>query len=1049
MKQTTFAFLLLMLASLTSAAQAVKITGKVTGEDGEPLAGVSVVIKGTKTGTATNELGIFSLSPQELKGAIVFSSIGFVTKEVALGKSTVYNTSLTQDPQALKQVVVVGYGTVQRKDLTGSVGSVNVADLQKAPVKSFDEALAGRVAGVQVTSSEGRPGAAIDIVIRGGNSVTQNNSPLYVIDGFPMENPGGDNESNPINSLDPADIESIDILKDASATAIYGARGANGVIVITTKRGKAGKTTINYNTYFGWQESNKRLGVLDPYEFIKLQNDIDPIMTMTLYRIRNENGVKDTLPLEYYKNVEGINWEDQIMQTAPMQSHHLSLGGGNDKTKFNASFSYFDQQGIIINSGFKRLQGRLSLDHNVSNKLKVGMNAAYANVKRYGTPTSSSNYNNELNLLFSVWAYRPITLLNSTTNLIEEGTDPEVEPGFDFRWNPVITTKNELRENYNDNFSINAYGEYAILPGLKFRSSIGYNKSATRVDVFNNGLSRSGNPTTNNRINGGMSYINSSSWLNENTLTWNKKINQHQSLSVLGGFTMQEGSSSLFGAYAKLLPNEGLGLSGLDEGVPLSISSTSSAWSLASFLGRVNYNIKSKYLFTASFRTDGSSRFSNGNRWGSFPSGAFAWRFGAEPFMQSLRFVSDAKLRTSWGVTGNNNVGNFSNYMNYITPTNGGYSFGNIQSPGSYPGSMGNPDLKWERTAQTDIGLDLGFFNDRLKLAVDVYRKNTSNLLLNASLPGSTGYSTQFKNIGKVRNQGLEISLFANVVKGHDFNWNSSFNISFNRNKVLELAENELSMLTTQYWGDDWVLIPAYIAKVGAPVAQFYGHVSDGVYKYSDFDKVGGNYILKDNVTANGEVRTQVQPGDIKYKDLNGDLLIDDYDKTVIGNPLPVHTGGFSNNFEYKGFDLGIFFQWSYGNDIYNANRLMLETGYKYNTNQYASYANHWSPENPESNIPRVKGTTLKTYATWMVEDGSFLRLKTVQLGYNLPQNILKRAKINAIRVYASAQNLYTWTKYSGYDPEVSIRNSALTPGFDYSAYPRPKTATVGLNVTF
>ncbi len=1049
MKQTTFAILLLMLASLTSAAQAVKITGKVTGEDGEPLAGVSVVIKGTRTGAATNELGIFSISLPEPKGTLVFSSIGFLTKEVPLSKATVYNTVLAQDPQSLKQVVVVGYGTVQRKDLTGSVGSVNVADLQKAPVKSFDEALAGRVAGVQVTSSEGRPGAAIDIVIRGGNSVTQNNSPLYVIDGFPMEDPGGDNESNPINALDPADIASIDILKDASATAIYGARGANGVIVITTKRGKAGKTTVNYNTYFGWQQSNKRLDVLDPYEFIKLQNDIDPNMTMTLYRVKNENGVKDTLPLEYYKNVEGIDWEEQIMRTAPMQSHHLSLGGGNNNTKFNASFSYFDQQGIIINSGFKRLQGRFSIDHNVNNKLKVGMNAAYANVKRYGTPTSSSNYNNELNLLFSVWAYRPITLLNSTTNLIEENTDPEVEPGFDFRWNPVITTQNELRENYNDNFSINAYGEYSILPSLKFRSSIGYNKGATRVDVFNNAQSRSGNPSTNNRINGGMTYINSSSWLNENTLTWNKKISQHQSLSVLGGFTMQEGASRIFGAYAKLLPNEALGLSGLDEGTPLSITSVTSGWSLASFLGRVNYNIRSKYLFTASFRTDGSSRFSSNNRWGSFPSGAFAWRFGAEPFMESLRFVSDAKLRTSWGITGNNNVGNFSNYMNYITPTNGGYSFGNIQNPGSYPGSMGNPDLQWERTAQTDIGLDLGFFRDRIKLAVDVYRKNTSNLLLNANLPGSTGYSKQFKNIGKVRNQGLEISLFANVVKARDFSWNSSFNISFNRNKVLELAENELSMLTTQYWGDDWVLIPAYIAKVNAPVAQFYGHVSDGVYKYEDFDKVGENYILKDNVTANGEVRTSVQPGDIKYKDLNGDLLIDDYDKTVIGNPMPVHTGGFSNNFTYKGFDLGVFFQWSYGNDIYNANRLMLETGYKYNTNQYASYANHWSPENPESNIPRVKGTTLKTYATWMVEDGSFLRLKTVQLGYNLPQHMLNSVKISAIRVYASAQNLYTWTKYSGYDPEVSIRNSALTPGFDYSAYPRATTLTVGLKATF
>jgi len=1029
-------------------AQQTQITGKVTGEDGEPLAGVSVMIKNTKIGGMTNEQGIYTLRLTQSTGLLVFSSAGYLNKEVPLKKATIYNVSLEQDPQSLKGVVVIGYGSVRRKDLTGSVSSVNMGDLQKAPVKSFDEALGGRIAGVQVVSSEGKPGSSINVVIRGGNSVTQSNSPLYVIDGFPMEDPNGD-AANIINALDPADIESIDVLKDASATAIYGARGANGVIVITTKRGKPGKTIVNYNGYYGFQESNKRMPVLSPYEFIRLQNDIDPVSTLNLYRVRNENGVKDTLPLDYYKTVKGINWEDQVMRRAPMQSHHLSLSGGNAKTKISASFSQLGQEGIIINSGFKRLQGRISIDHEVSEKLKMGLNASYASTKTYGTPTSSSGYNNELNLLFSVWAYRPITLLNSTTNLIDVPNDPEVEPNADFRYNPIITAKNELRENYGQNLVANGFAEYAILKNLKFRSSIGITKGTTRSDIFNNSLSRSGNPTTNNKVNGGITYINSDSWLNENTLTYTQRINVDHVINVLGGFTVQESRSSAFGASAKLLPNETLGLSGLDEGVPLSISSSSSSWSQASLLGRVNYSFRSKYLFTASIRADGSSRFPSDNRWGYFPSGAFAWRFGSEKFMKPLHFVSDAKLRTSWGITGNNMVGNFAYYPSIVTPTDGGYMFNNQLNNGSYPSGMGNTDLKWERTEQTDLGLDLDLLQQRLKLTVEVYRKSTSNLLLNANLPGNTGYSSQYKNIGKVRNQGLEIDLSGVVVNGRQFKWTAGFNISFNRNKVLELSQNELSMLTTQYWGDDWKLIPGYIARLDRPVAEFYGHVWDGVYGYEDFNKVGNTYVLKDNITSNGEPRANVQPGDIKYKDLNGDKIIDNNDRTVIGHPLPIHTGGFTNNFSYKGFDLNIFFQWSYGNDIYNANRLMLETGYKYNTNQFAAYADRWTPENPTSKIPGVKGTLMKTYSTWIVEDGSFLRLKTVSLGYSLPRQMLNKLKINAVRIYVTAQNLYTWTKYTGYDPEVAVRNSALTPGFDYSAYPRAKTAIVGLNVTF
>lgn len=1048
MKRTAYLLLLLLLSTqlVTAQAQQASITGKVLGEDGDPLPGVSVMIKNSKTGTVTDDQGAFAINLPKLPGFLVFSSAGYVSREVNFIKAGSFNVNLTRDPQSLKDVVIVGYGAIRRRDLTGSVGSINIADMQKAPVKSFDEALAGRVAGVQVVSSEGKPGSSINIVIRGGNSVTQGTSPLYVIDGFPMEDPGSDAASI-INAIDPADIESIDILKDASATAIYGARGANGVVVITTKRGKAGKTAISYNTYYGWQESSKRLSVLDPYDFVKLQMEINPTLASQMYLQQTVDGVKDTLDLDYYKNIKGINWEDQIMRRAPMMSHHISINGGNAKTKLAASGSYLGQEGIVINSGFRRVQGRLAIDHEASDKLKVGFNTSYANSKTWGTPTSTSGFNNELNLLFSAWAYRPVALLNSNVDLLESPNDPEIEPSQEHRYNPIVTTKNELRENYSENFVANGYAEYSILRNLKFKATGGFTRGITRQDVFNNSQTRNGNPTTNNKVNGGMTYINSTSWLNENTLTWNKRFNSAHNLTLLGGFSMQAGNSSAFGAYAKLLPNEGLGLSGLDEGTPLSITSTSSEWSMTSFLARANYQLFSKYLFTASFRADGSSRFFE--HWGYFPSAAFAWRLGSENWMKQIKFISDAKIRAGWGVTGNNNVGNFSAFASYVVPLDAGYSWGNQLNNGSYPSSMGNSKLKWEPTTQMNLGLDLEFFAGRLKFTGDLYRKNTNNLLLNASLPGSTGYSRQFKNIGKVRNEGIELDLSGTVVDSKEFRWTSGVNISFNRNKVLQLADGEYSLLSTQYWGDDWVLIPGYIARLGEPVAQFYGMVWDGVYTYDDFDKIGNSYILKSTVPNNGQDRAGIKPGHIKYKDLNGDRIIDNNDRTVIGNPLPVHTGGFTNNFYYKGFDLNVLFQWSYGNDIYNANTWALGTGYKFNTNQYAYYADRWSPENQDSKIPVAKGSLSKYYSTRMVEDGSYLRLKTVSLGYNFSPVLLKKAKISAIRVYVTAQNLYTWTNYSGYDPEVSVRNSALTPGFDYSAYPRAKTMVFGLNATF
>lgn len=1044
--------MLFMCISLASLAQVRTVTGVVSDLEGGPLAGVTVQIKGTKTTASTSGTGSFTIQVPQGNQVLVFSYIGYETKEAAAGQNLPLKIVLKESVSRLDNVVVVGYGSVKRKDLTGSVASVNVSDLQKAPVRSFDEALAGRVAGVQVVSSEGGPGATMDIVIRGGNSITQNNSPLYVIDGFPLEDVNNStlNASNPLSTIDPADIESIDILKDASATAIYGARGANGVVVVTTRRGKIGAPSVSYNAYFGVQNNNKRMNLLNPYEFVKLQYELDPITTTDIYLKKITPIETSILPLDYYKGVKGIDWEDQIMRTAPMQSHHVGLTGGTEKTKYSASFSYFDQDGIIIYSGFKRLQGKLTLDQQVSDKIKIGINTNYASVKRFGTPPSQSTYQNQLNLLYSVWSYRPVTQINSTVDLIEVPTDPEVDQGaFEFRYNPILTTQNELREDIGETFVANGYGEYTIVPGLKLKVTGGITRGTTQFNTFNNSLSRGGNPSTNNKVNGGINIFNSTTWLNENTLSYSKKITKDQILDVVGGFTMQGGSSSVFGSYAKLLPNEGLGLSGLDEGVPLSITSGSSNYTMSSFLGRINYNIKSKYLFTTTFRADGSSRFIN-NKWGYFPSGAFAWRISSEPFMKKLAFISSAKLRTSYGFTGNNGVGNFSAFPSFVVPLSAGYSFGNQLINGSYSASMGNADLRWEKTEQIDLGLDIGIMKDRITMEIDAYRKNTSDLLLDANLPGSTGYFRQFNNIGKVRNEGLEFTINTTPVETKNFKWSSNFNISFNRNKVLELAENELSMLTAQYWGDDWAQIPGYIAKLNKPVAQFYGYLWDGVYKYDDFIQLGPNsFVLKENITANGESRNNILPGDVKYKDLNGDLVIDNNDRAVIGNPLPIHTGGFSNNFRYKNFDLNVFFQWSYGNDVYNANRLMLETGSRYNVNQFATYANRWSPENPDSDIPGIRGTTISAYSTRIVEDGSFIRLKTIQLSYSLPTGLMKRIKVKSARVYAAAQNIMTWSNYSGYDPEVSVRRTALTPGFDYSAYPRAFTATLGLGVNF
>jgi TonB-dependent starch-binding outer membrane protein SusC len=1031
-------FLCMFIVQKGFAQNTITVTGHVISSNNKiGISSVSVEVKGISTGVMTDVNGNYKINVSGAKPVLVFTHIGFVQQEVIVNSRSVINVTLESNNTKLDEVVVVGYGQVKRRDLTGAVGSVNMPDLQKAPVRSFEEALAGRVAGVTASASDGQPGASINIVVRGNNSLTQDNSPLYVIDGFPIENP--DN-----NALNPAEIESIEVLKDASSTAIYGARGANGVIIITTKKGRIGKPVISYNAYIGFQQNNKKMALMSPYEYVKYQYERDSTNADSTYLNGNT--------LEDFKNVKGIDLQDSLFRISPFQNHFLSISGGSRDTKYSVSGSILNQNGILTNSGYDRYQGRIRLDQRVNDNLNVGINTNYSFLHQFGTsPALGGNGFYYGNLLYSVWAFRPVTgKINEPTDVATDDADFLTLNGF----NPIQTARNELREKFSDVLTSDGYAEYSFLKYFKLRVTGALTKTKTKTDVFDNSLTPRGSPLTksgkDNGVSGSEVISDLTSWANENTLIFTKKINSNQ-LDALAGFTMSGTKVASYGAAANHIPNEALGISGIDEGLPVSITSTSSSFTLESFLGRLNYTINSKYLFTVSFRADGSSKFSAQNRWSYFPSGAFAWKLSDENFMKNIHLFSHAKLRMSYGSTGNNRITDFAYLSRISLPSNLGYSYNNSPDNASILTALGNPNLKWETTNQSDLGLDMGFFKERISLEADVYRKVTSNLLLNASVPGSIGFSTALKNIGKVQNQGLEITLNTVNIKNKKFNWNSSFNISFNRNKVLDLSEGETMRLTTASWDTYTTNVPLYVAQIGKPIALFWGYLWDGNYQYSDFDQnTPGVYTLKAGEPYYG-TRTSIKPGDIKFKDITGDSIVNADDRTIIGNPNPKYTGGFSNNFTFNNFDLNVFFQYAVGGDVININRVKFEGAGQSNQNMFASYENRWTPVNQNNTYFRTggQGPVDYVYSTRVIEDGSYVKLKTVQLGYNFPLKMIKRIKISSLRVYISAQNLYTFTKYKGFDPEVSkFGNDALRPAFDYSVYPYARTITFGLNVS-
>ena len=1047
--------LVLALCSTRAYAQSVEVKGQVVDAAGIPLIAVTVYEDGNPTtGTITDFDGNYQIKVSSSKSTIVFSCLGFAdTKEVVGGRGVI-NVVLKEEQLSIDaaEVVSVGYGSVARRDLTGSVSKVDMGELMKAPVTNFDQALTGKVAGVVVTTSDGALGSEANITIRGNNSLTQSSAPLYVIDGFPTE-------SSMATALSSADIESIDILKDASATAIYGARGANGVIVITTKQGNEGKPKINFSASWTGSGIANKVDLMDGYEFVKLQSEMAEYWGTSKVYLRDVDGNEVYTP-EDYRNVTNYDWQDEIYRAALTQNYNISISGGHKESgnRYNVSFSATDQDGIIVKSNFQRYQGKLNFQQKIGKNVTFDLLANYTRSITNGvTPTSAQQSSSASGwLMYSVWGYRPVTPIRNQgedDSIFDSIIDSSVASADDYRFNPAKTVRNEYRKTIVDYLNANAGLTWEIIPDLKLKVTGGYTINKRRREEFNGTQTYTGyaGSPSGKGINGGIYWHDKTTWLNENTLTYTKRFNRKHNFQFLGGFTMQGETYDYKGTVAEQMTTESLGINGLHTGNYQNVTPWQYDWTMMSALLRVNYNYKYKYYATASFRADGSSKFPSGNRWGYFPSVGLSWNFNREDWLKDVSWLSNGKLRASWGLTGNNRTTTPYDYYSQIATLPGhvesyDYVFNGQIVSGYYPSNMSNEKLRWETTAQWNLGVDASFLDSRIKFTADWYLKNTRDLLLQATIPASSGYTSAMLNIGSMRNQGVEFTINAVAIDNKDFKWSVDFNIAMNRNKVTALTNNQYSLMSQVSWDYNYNSQYPYITQVGKPSGMMYGYIYEGTYKYDDFN---GN-VLKDGVAYMNSVgKEQTRPGDPKYRDINLDGVIDDNDRTIIGCGQPLHTGGFGNTFNYKNFDVNLFFSWSYGNDVINANRLIFENGSKQNLNLLASYADHWSESNPDSDIPRIGANGMNVYSSRVVEDGSFIRLKNLSVGYTFPRTVLRKLNVDTMRAYLNIDNLFTITKYSGPDPEVSTRNSVLTPGFDWSAYPRSRGFTAGVSLTF
>ena len=1064
----TMLFIAILFAFGTVSAQSKTVTGVVKDPSGETIIGASVMVKGTKIATITNMDGVYKISVPSDAKTLVVSYIGMDKKEVTV-TGNVINVTLQSSNKALDEVVVVGYGTIKRKDITGSVATVKSDALTQIPVSSVAEAISGKLAGVQVTATEGSPDAEIKIRVRGGGSITGDNKPLYIVDGFPVES---------IGDIASSDIEDISVLKDASSTAIYGSRGANGVILVTTKKGKEGKISVNYNSFVSFKKLANKLNVLNASDYTKWQYEL-ALLSKNNDPSSYEKFFGNYSDHDLYNNVPSNDWQDIVFgRTGFTFNHSLSVSGGTDKSKFSFNYSHINDKAIMQMSNFKRDNLSLKYNYNPTKKVTIDFSTRYSGTAINGGGMNEQNEKSSADsrLKYSI-LYTPFPIKNLTTdNGVDDSQDSKL-------YNPLVALSDNDDQVKRTTFNMAGSVGWEVFSNFKVKSDFGYDDYRNndsrfygKTTYYSQNLSNT--PTVNvaglpaiiltNASRNTLRNTNTINYdfkklLNDKDHSLNMMVGQEYILTHYNTLTLNmQGFPDFFSSdNAFKLTTQGLYPSSIDNNY-------SPDDKLLSFFGRANYDYQGKYLLTTTFRADGSSKFSEGNKWGYFPSAALAWRMSSESFMESTKkWLDDLKVRLSFGTAGNNAIPSgqmAQSYGSSSTSWINGYT--SIWVPSKV---MANPDLKWETTVTRNIGLDYSFFNSKLSGSVDVYQNTTTDLLINFPVTGS-GYDTQYRNMGETQNKGLEVTLNWVAIDKKNFGLSFSGNISFNKNKINSLGiMNDFGQASG--WASTAINEDYWIAK-GGSIGDMYGYVSDGRYEVSDFDHYNSStkkWVLKKGVADDSQVIGTVRPGSMKLKNIVGsDSLVTTADRKVIGSANPLHTGGFSINARAYDFDFAANFNWSYGNKIYNANKVEYTTSSTYQyRNMISTMADgiRWTnlksdgtiSNDPDELTAMNANTTMWSpymskyvFSDWAVEDGSFLRLSTVTLGYTLPKNLTKKLKIDKFRLYATGYNVFCLTNYSGFDPEVSTRRSTnLTPGVDYSAYPKSRQIVIGLNLNF
>ena len=1009
-----------------------KLDGTVVDDiTNQPIIGASITIKGTTHGVVTDAEGKFYFQTgQKFPYILIVSYIGYKKAEVVVDKNPVI-IHLKEERQELDELVVVGYGTQKRKDITGSVASVPKANLSQV-TSSADNLLRGAVAGVVVTQSSGRPGASSSVRIRGGNSITAGNEPLYVVDGILIYNDNSNSSAgvsfagaslNVLSTINPADIESIEVLKDASATAIYGSRGANGVVIITTKKGTKGQDNISYQGYFGFQNISKKLDLMNASQWARLRNDVQA-------SIGQAPSFSDA-QIEAFKTSGNYDWQSAAFRTAaPVQNHQLSFSGGDERSRYAISAGYFDQEGIVLGSDFKRISLRVNYEKNYSQTFKFGVNANYSNSVSNGVGTTGNG--RTPNPLVSAVLTAPVVPIknedgsyNVTNNIYATSVNGYVP-------NPINDLENTINETKINRILTSLFGEYKISKKLTAKVAVSGDVLNTKQNYY------APSHTTTGAGTKGLASVGDrlvSSVLNENTLNYNTTFGENHKFSALGGYTLQYTQGEIVNAGANTFINDNNTSDALQDGVAVKPYSEAYESVLKSWLARINYSYRGKYNLTLSARADGSSRFGSESLWGYFPSAGFSWNITDEEFANNIKGVTEAKLRITAGTTGNQEIGN---YLSLASMGSVNYSFGGTLYTGLAPTRLANPDLKWEKTDQYNLGLDLSLVDRKINFVFDVYYKKTNDLLISVPVPLTSGYATVLQNIGGVENKGIEIGLTTENIKKENFSWNSNIVFSANRNKVVSIGNGVDQFFPVVPNGSLLQQQPVTV-KVGLPLGTFWGYRTNGIFQTQEEI----NTQPKINSLANTKV------GDRKYVDANGDGVITALDKGDLGSSQPKFVGSFSNTISYNDFDLNFSFQGSYGGKIFNALNQQLEIS-TLGTNAAATLEDRWTPTNPGNEVPRASSSPLGIVSERYVEDASFLRLKLITLGYTLPKSVSKKLGTKSVKFYVSAENLITWTKYTGYDPEVSsYEQNNLYPGIDFGSYPNSKTFISGLNVTF